>query len=318
MNALVVPAWAWSLLAGVMISLIAIDLLAHRGDRADSKRGALIWTAVWIAAALGFNLFVALYFGAEAGEQFLGAYLLEKSLSIDNLFLFLVIFGALGIPRTEQRRVLTWGILGALIMRAVFIAAGIAMLHRWHWLVYVFGGLLIVTGLKMLRPGDEHGEPKALRWLERKLPWTREVNGHHFIFKRAGRWIATPLLVALIAIELTDVVMALDSVPAAFAVTDEPFLIYSSNVFAVLGLRAMYIVLAHALAKLRYLRFGLAAVLGFAGVKMLASQWLHVPPLVSVLVIAACIGVAAVASLATGSARRARSGRGDPAGEPVP
>jgi len=317
MHALVVPVWAWSLLAVVMLVLIAIDLLAHRGDREDSRRGALIWTVVWIAAALGFNLFVWLYFGAEAGEQFLGAYLLEKSLSIDNLFLFLVIFGALAIPRPEQRRVLTWGILGALVMRALFIAAGVAMLHRWHFLVYVFGGLLIVTGLKMLRPGDEHGEPKLLRWLERRLPWTRTLVGHRFIVKQGGRWLATPLLIALLAIEATDVVMALDSVPAAFAVTDEPFLIYSSNVFAVLGLRAMYIVLAHALAKLRYLRYGLAAVLAFAGVKMLATQWFVVPPLASVGVIAACIGVATLASL-TGSRRRERSGRGHGTGEPVP
>ncbi|HEX8110496.1 MAG TPA: TerC/Alx family metal homeostasis membrane protein [Kofleriaceae bacterium] len=296
MSELVVPAWAWALLAGVMLLLIAIDLFAHRGDRSDSRRLALIWTVVWIAAAVVFGAFVAVWFGAAAAEQYFAAYLLEKSLSVDNLFLFVVVFGALDIPVSEQRRVLTWGILGALVTRGVFIALGAAILHRWHEVTYVFGAILVITALKLLRGGE--GRPgRLLIWLERHLPWTRERSGHRFLVRRDGRWLATPLLVALLAIELTDVMFAIDSIPAAFAVSDEPFVIYSSNVFAVLGLRALYLVLVGALADLRYLKYGLSAVLAFAGSKMLASPWIQISPIVSVSVIAVVIGIAAGASV---------------------
>src|ERR1041384_1494698 len=173
MSELVVPTWAWGLLAGLMVILITIDLLAHRGDRVDSRRSALVWSIGWIAAAVAFGGFVAMYFGSSAAEQYFAAYLLEKSLSVDNLFLFVVIFGALGIPRDEQRRVLTWGIIGALVTRALFIALGSAVLHRWHEVTYVFGAILVITALKMLR-GGEGGSQRMLGWLERYLPWTRE------------------------------------------------------------------------------------------------------------------------------------------------
>jgi tellurite resistance protein TerC len=296
MPELVVPAWAWGLLAVVMVLLIAIDLLAHRGDRIDSRGRALVWSIGWIAAAVVFGVFVAAYFGSEVAEQYFAAYLLEKSLSVDNLFLFVVIFGALGIPRDEQRRVLTWGIIGALVTRGLFIALGSAVLHRWHEVTYVFGAILVVTAFKMLRKNDG-GSSKLLPWLERHLPWTRERSGHHFVVRRAGRWLATPLLVALLAIELTDVVFAVDSIPAAFAVSEEPFVVYSSNVFAVLGLRALYVVLVGALTDLKYLHYGLAAVLAFAGGKMLAASWVVITPIVSVAVIAGMIGAAVVASL---------------------
>jgi tellurite resistance protein TerC len=307
MSELVVPAWAWALLAGVMVLLIAIDLFAHRGDRSDSRRRALIWTVVWIAAAIVFGAFVAVWFGAAAAEQYFAAYLLEKSLSVDNLFLFVVVFGALDIPVSEQRRVLTWGILGALVTRGVFIALGAAILHRWHEVTYVFGAILVVTALKLLRSG-EGGPGRLLGWLERHLPWTRERSGHHFLVRRDGRWLATPLLVALLAIELTDVMFALDSIPAAFAVSDEPFVIYSSNVFAVLGLRALYSVLVGALADLRYLKYGLSAVLAFAGIKMLAAPWIKISPIVSVSVIALVIGIAAGASVWAARRDRRRPG----------
>ena len=296
MSELVVPAWAWGLLAGVMLLLIAIDLFAHRGDRVDSRRRALVWTVVWIAAAVVFGAVVAVWFGADAAEQYFAAYLLEKSLSVDNLFVFVVVFGALDIPASEQRRVLTWGIIGALVTRGVFIAAGAAILQRWHEVTYVFGAILVITALKLLR-NSEGGSSRLLAWLERHLPWTRERTGHHFIVQRGGRWLATPLLIALLAIELTDVMFALDSIPAAFAVSDEPFVIYSSNVFAVLGLRALYSVLLGALTDLRYLKYGLSAVLAFAGAKMLAAPWVKISPIVSVVVIALVIGVAAGASV---------------------
>jgi len=305
MSAIDVPTWAWALLGILLLVFITIDLVAHRGDHAESRKSALIWTCFWIAIALGFNLFVYLQFGRTAGEQFLAAYLLEKSLSVDNLFLFLVIFGELRIPRTEQRRVLTFGILGALITRCVFIVLGAAAIARWHEVTYLFGALLVVTSLKLLRTPDETGEPpKALLWLERHLPWTRKLHGHKFLAREDGRLVATPLLIALIAIEITDVIFAVDSIPAAFAVSNDTFILYSSNVFAVLGLRALYIVLANALHGLRYLRFGLSAVLAFAGIKMLVATWIKVPPLVSVCVIASFIGIAIIASLRTASRSR--------------
>src|SRR5689334_209628 len=225
MHSIVVPVWAWGLLAGLMLLLVSIDLYAHRGDHVDSRKRALVWSVVWIAAALAFNAFVAVKFGLEAGEQFLAAYLLEKSLSVDNLFVFLVIFGALNIPHTEQRRVLTWGIIGALVTRGLFIAAGAAVLERWSAVAYIFGGLLVITAIKMLKPPEPEGEPKIIAWLERHLPWTKQLDGHHFFTKKSGKWLATPLLIALVAIEISDVIFAIDSVPAAFAVTTEPFIV---------------------------------------------------------------------------------------------
>ena len=291
------PAWAWVVLAVVVCCAIVIDLVAHRGDHVDSRRRAFLWSVVWISVALVFNLFVALHFGLEAGEQFLAAYLLEKSLSVDNLFVFLLIFGSLGIPPTEQRRVLTWGILGAIITRGVLIFAGAAVVARWHSVLYLFGAILIVAAIKLLRSSEKEEESRLLLWLERHLPWTRTLHGHHFITRVSGKLVATPLLLALISIELTDVVFAIDSVPAAFAVTEEPFLIYSSNLLALLGLRALYIVLAGWIADLRYLRFGLAGVLGFAGTKLLVTKWFSIEPLVSVAIIATMIGTAVAFSV---------------------
>ena len=297
MSSFHVPAWTWVLLALVVCFAIVIDLVAHRGDRVDSRRRAIVWSIVWISVALAFNVFVAVRFGLDAGEQFLAAYLLEKSLSVDNLFVFLLIFGSLGIPASEQRRVLTWGILGAIITRGVLIFAGAAAVARWHSVLYIFGAILIIAAIKLLASSEKEGESRLLIWLERHLRWTRKLHGHHFIARVDGRLVATPLMLALIAIELTDVVFAIDSVPAAFAVTEEPFLIYSSNLLALLGLRALYIVLAGAIADLRYLRFGLAAVLGFAGVKLLISEWVKIPPLVSVAVIATMIATAVILSV---------------------
>ncbi|MEO8700199.1 MAG: TerC/Alx family metal homeostasis membrane protein [Kofleriaceae bacterium] len=297
MSSFEAPAWAWVLLAVVVGLALVIDLAAHRGDRVDSKRRALVWSLVWIGVALAFNVFVAVRFGAAAGEQYLAAYLLEKSLSVDNLFVFLLVFGALGIPPAQQRRVLTWGIIGAIVSRGVLIFVGAAVVQHWHSALYVFGAILIVAAVKLLRAPEPAGDNKLLGWLERRLPWTRTLHGHRFFARVNGRRVATPLLLALIAIELTDVVFAIDSVPAAFAVTEEPFLIYSSNLFALLGLRALYIVLAGAIADLRYLRFGLAAVLAFAGTKLIISKWVALPPLVSVGVIVVMIATAVLFSV---------------------
>ena len=299
------PFWLWGSFAALVVVLLAVDLLAHRKESPDSKRIAVAWTAGWIACALGFNLFVAITFGAEAGEQFLGAYALEKSLSVDNLFVFLIVFKRIGVPLEQERRVLSWGILGALVTRGIFIAIGAELLERWHAIVYVFGAILVFSGLKMLRPqGSSDGPGWLMPWLQRHLPYSAEAKGPHFVVREAGKLLATPLMVALVAIELTDVIFAVDSIPAAFAVTERPFIVYTSNIFAVLGLRSLYMVLARSLEHLKYLHFGLAAVLVFAGVKMLGSRWVHVSPLASLGIIALSIGLAVVASVV--HRRRAR------------
>ena len=297
MSSLVVPVWAWALLAAIVVTSIALDLFAHRGDRVDSKRRALVWTGVWVAVSLAFGGWIWARFGAAAGEEFLAAYLLEKSLSVDNLFVFLLVFGALQIPAAEQRRVLTWGIFGAIASRGVLIFVGAAAIQEWHALTYVFGAILVFAAFKLLRSPDPDQESSVLAWLEKHVRWTKKLHGHKFFTRENGRRVATPLFLALVAIELTDVVFAIDSVPAAFAVSEQPFIIYSSNLLAILGLRALYVVLAGALADLRYLRFGLAAVLAFAGGKLLAASWIKIPPLTSVGVIAVCIAISVIYSI---------------------
>lgn len=278
MSSFDVPIWAWALLGVLLIASITIDLIAHRHHHADSRRVAIAWTAVWISVALAFGGFIALEFGAEAGEQFLAAYLLEKALSLDNLFLFIVIFASLGIPRSEHHRVLTWGILGALVTRAIFIFVGAAALHRWHFLTYGLGVLLLVTAIKVLRHKETAQMPKPARWIQKHLKVS------HFAL-------------AIIIIESMDILFAVDSIPAAFAVSEDRFILYSSNVLAVLGLRALYIVLADALKGLEYLHFGLAAILAFAGVKMLIAGWVKFPPLMSVAIIVSILAIAAIASV---------------------
>jgi tellurite resistance protein TerC len=282
-----VPFWAWLLFAGVILLSLIVDLVAHRGGRGLSRRHAVGYSVGWIALALLFAGFVALEFGSVTAQAFLTAYLIEKSLSIDNLFVFLVIFARLKIPEAEQHRVLFWGIIGALVSRALFIAAGAALLARWHFAVYVLGAFLIYTGFKTARVA--HGPTKegwALAFLQRHLRLTSSLHGHHFFVVEAGRRVGTPLMLAVIAIEITDVIFALDSVPAVFAISRDPFIVYSSNVFAILGLRALYLVLADMLKDLKYLHYGLAAILAFAGTKMLTSDLLHLPAAVSLLIVA--------------------------------
>ena len=289
---------AWPGLFALVIFCLAIDLFGHRGDRVDSSRRALIWTGAWIALALAFGAGLWVVQGPVAAEEYFAVWLLEKSLSIDNLFVFLVIFDALAIPRTEQRRVLTWGIVGALVTRAIFIAAGAALLERWHGLAYVFGVLLVLTAVKlMLSKDNEEGEGRILRTVRRVLPMSKGLHGHHFLTRLNGRWLATPLLLALVVVELTDVMFALDSIPAAFAVTENTFVIYSANVFAMFGLRSLYIVLAGALRGLRYLKWGLSTVLLMAGAKLLTAGVFHPPEWLPPLAIAVVMGIAFGASV---------------------
>jgi tellurite resistance protein TerC len=292
------PVWVWATFAVVLGVLLAVDLIVHRGGHGQSRGASVTWTVVWIAVGLSFAVFVAVVLGGEHSQEYLAAYLIEKSLSLDNLFVFLVIFKSLGIPPTEQRRVLSWGIFGALVFRLVFVIVGVAVMHKFHWVRYVFAAILIVAAVRLLRPhGAADEKSRVVGWLSRHIPVTHELRGHAFFVRQAGRLVATPLAVALAAVELTDIAFAVDSVPAALAISDSTFVVYSSNAFAVLGLRSLYVVLEHLLGTLRYLQYGLAAVLAFAGAKLVVSTWISVPPLLSVGIIAACIGAAVLASV---------------------
>nr|HEX4316062.1 TerC/Alx family metal homeostasis membrane protein [Kofleriaceae bacterium] len=306
MEPLDVPIAAWCLLGAVFAVMLVVDLALHRGDQLDRRPRAIAWTVAWIGVAVAFGAGVSAYFGSDAGEQYFAAYLLEKSLSIDNLFVFMVVFAALDIPAAQHRRVLTWGVLGAIVMRGAFIAVGLGVLTHLHAAVFVLGAVLVAMAFKLLRAPDRATVPRVVPWLERHLPWTRTRHGNRFVVREAGRVVATPLLVALIAVELADVLFAVDSLPGTFAITEEPFLVYSSNLFAVLGLRSLYAVVGDLLAKLRYLHLGLAGVLAFAGAKMLASPWVTIAPLVSVGVIAAVLAAAAGASVVMGRREQPR------------
>jgi tellurite resistance protein TerC len=309
-----IPTWIWAVFWAVVLVLIVVDLVAHRGRRGESHRAAIVWSCIWISAGLLFNVLIWRVFGGRAAQEYLAAYFIEKSLSLDNVFVFLVIFRSLGIPSRAQHNVLFLGIFGALVFRALFIFVGAAALERWSWVAYVFGAILLVTAWRVFREDpSQQQENKAVKWLAHRLPVTQEVHDKKFFVRAAdGRRLATPLLLALLGLEVTDILFAVDSVPAAFAVTQDTFILYSSNAFAILGLRALYLLLAGTVGQLRYLHYGLAGVLAFAGLKMVLEPWLHVSPLLSVGIIVALIGVAVWASL------RARKREARTAGPPVP
>lgn len=277
---------------------LLVDLIVHRGGRETSRQAAAVWSGVWIAIGLGFGGLIGWVLGARAAEDYLAAYLIEKSLSVDNLFVFLVIFGTLRIPSEAQHKVLSYGIFGALVFRALFVFLGIAAIERWHWIVYIFAGLLLYAAWRAVRDNPaEHKESKAVQWLARHLPVSSHLDGERFFTRRNAKLVATPLLLAVAAVELTDIAFAIDSVPAALSVTRDRFLVYSSNAFAILGLRALYLVLARTIADLAYLHYGLAFVLAFAGLKMIFAPWVHVPGWLSVLIIGVAVTVAVLASL---------------------
>jgi tellurite resistance protein TerC len=291
----------WGGFIAFVIAMLALDLgVFHRKAHVVKFKEALGWSVVWISLALLFNVGVWWKFGPEPGVQFLTGYLIEKSLSVDNIFVFVVIFSSLRIPALYQHRVLFWGILSALVLRAVMIFAGVAMLERFHWLIYVFGGFLILTGVKLFlqRNKEEHPEDGWLmRFARRTIPSTNTFDGHHFFTKEQGRWLATPLFMALLLVEASDVIFALDSIPAIFAVTRDPFIVFTSNIFAILGLRSMFFLLAGAVEKFSYLKVGLAGVLVFVGAKMAVVDFVKVPPALSLAVIATLLGASIAASL---------------------
>jgi tellurite resistance protein TerC len=298
-----VTIWFWIAFNAFVLAMLALDLgVFHRKAHAVSMREAGLWSAVWVALALAFNAGLYFVWGAEPALQFLTGYLIEKSLSVDNVFVFVMLFSFFAVPAQYQHRVLFWGVLGALVMRGVFIMAGAYMLQQFHWIIYVFGAILLITGIKMARRVEAY-DPSTnpvLKLARRLLPLTERYHGQKFWVKEAGKWVATPLFLVLLLVEATDLLFAIDSIPAIFAVTQEPFLVYTANVFAILGLRAMYFLLAGVVHRFVYLKYGLAAVLVFVGAKMILVDVYKVPVLASLAVIALLIGGAIVVSLVRG------------------
>lgn len=227
-----VPLWGWLAVLAAILVMLAVDLFAHRREHVVSLREAAVWSAVWVTLGLGFGLLIWRFYGAEAGGQYFAGYLIEKSLAVDNVFVFALIFTAFAVPRQYQHRVLFYGVLGALVFRAIFIAGGAALLERFHWILYVFGAFLVLTGWKMLRHRNEHADPmrsRTLRLVRRWVPSTDEYHGQKFWIRQGHRWVATPLFLVLVLVETTDIVFAVDSIPAIFAVTQEPFLVFTQQ-----------------------------------------------------------------------------------------
>jgi len=291
----------WSGFIIFIFIMLAIDLLVFQRQPHEIKlKEALIWSAVWISLALIFNLGVYVWGGRQQALEFLTGYLLEKSLSVDNIFVFLIIFSYFKVPQKYQHEVLFWGILGALFMRAAFIAGGIALINHFHWVIYVFGAFLIFTGIKMAFSKEKEVHPEkslVLRLFNRVIPVKKDYAGDKFFIRIGARWFATPLFVVLLIIETTDVIFAFDSIPAILAITRKPFIVYTSNVFAILGLRALYFALAGIMRYFHYLNYGLSLILVFVGVKMLLAGVYKIPIGVSLLVIACILLVSIIISI---------------------
>lgn len=284
-----------------VLAMLAIDLgIFHRKARDVNFREAIGWTAVWVGLAAIFNFGIWYYFGHQKALEFLTGYLIEEALSVDNVFVFLIIFSYFKVPKQYQHKVLFWGVVGAQVMRAIFIFAGAAMIQRFHWVIYIFGALLVFTGLKLMfqKEGDIHPERNIFYRLARKVfPTVPEYRGQNFFTRENGKLFATPLFLVLITVEATDLLFAVDSIPAIFAVTTDPFIVYTSNVFAILGLRSLFFVISGVMDKFHYLKIGLSLVLIFVGVKMLIVNFYKIPILVSLGAVAALLGGSIVASM---------------------
>jgi len=311
--------WLWVGFNLFVLALLALDLgIFHRKAHAVSMREATVWSAIWISLSMLFNLGIyffwqdlvpaSQYSNGAAALAFFTGYLIEKSLSVDNIFVFVLIFSYFSVPPKYQHRVLFWGILGALVMRAALILIGAALIKEFHWIIWIFGAFLIFTGIRMAFHKHEELHPEdnpLVKLLKRFMPVTQGYRGARFFVREAGKLMATPLLLVLLIVESTDLVFAVDSIPAIFAVTEDPFIVYTSNVFAILGLRSLYFLLAGVMHKFHYLKLGLSAVLTFVGVKMLVPELSElvagisykIPTLLSLAVVAAILVVAVVASL---------------------
>lgn len=284
-----------------VLGMLAIDLgIFHRKAHAVSMKEAATWSTVWIALALIFNAGIYYAWGKDKALEFLTGYVIEKALSVDNLFVFLMIFQYFATPAIYQHRVLFWGIVGALVLRAIFIAAGAALLAAFHWMIYVFGAFLIITGIKMLLQGDEKIEPDknpVVRLFQRFIPIVKEYDGQKFFVRKNGKTYATLLMLVLVVVETTDVIFAVDSIPAIFAITLDPFIVYTSNVFAILGLRALYFLLAGVMDMFIYLKIGLSLVLCFVGAKMMIVDIYKIPIGVSLGVVGGILALSVIVSL---------------------
>lgn len=298
----------WLGFAAVVVVVLAIDLgIFNRKAHVVKPREALVWTGVWVTLALSFGAFVWQRFGSDAAEKFITGYAIEKALSVDNLFVMYAVFTALAIPALHQHGVLFWGIVGAVVMRTIMVFAGTALLSTFHWLIFVFGGFLVFTGLKMLFRKDEEPHPensRVLKAIRKVIPVSSELHDGKMFVRIAGVVTATPLFVALIAIETSDAVFAVDSIFAIFAVTTDPFIVLTSNIFAILGLRSLYFVLSGAAERFKYVQPGLALVLMFVGVKMVVADWVKIPVLASLAVIVVLVGGSIAASIASNARQR--------------
>ncbi len=293
--------WLWIGFNGFVLAMLAVDLgVFHRHAHTVSLKEALSWSLVWIALALVFNAGLYIWQGPEPALQFLTGYLIEKSLSVDNIFVFVLLFSAFGVPAAYQHRVLFWGVLGALVMRGILIAVGAVLLEDFHWIIYLFGAFLIFTGIRMAVHKETEVHPErnpVLKLVRRVVPVTNGYEQDRFTVRKAGQLWVTPLLLVLVAVETTDLIFAVDSIPAIFAVTGDPFIVYTSNVFAILGLRSLYFVFANIIHQFYYLRLGLAVILAFVGIKMVLTDLYHIPTGLSLLVIALVLTIAIMASI---------------------
>jgi tellurite resistance protein TerC len=290
----------WVTFNAFVVAMLAIDLgIFHRKSHEVGVKEALTWTCVWITLAMLFNLFTYYYFDKGKALEFFTGYLIEKSLSIDNIFVIILIFSYFKVPKAYQHKVLFWGILGALVMRFIFILSGVELIHRFHWLIYIFGGFLIITGVRMLTSGDQKIEPDKnplIKLAKKVMPITTAFEGDKFFVKRNARTWATPLFLVVILIETTDLIFAVDSIPAILAISDDTFIIYTSNVFALLGLRSLYFALAGIEQYFKYLKFGLSAILVFVGIKMCIVDWFKIPIEISLIVIGFTLAIAMICS----------------------
>ncbi len=300
------PLWGWVSFNAFVLAMLALDLgVFHRQAHLVKLAEALTWSAIWIALAMAFNVGVYYWAGPKHALEFLTGYLIEKSLSVDNLFVFAMLFAAFRVPADCKHKILFWGVFGALLMRAAMIFAGVTLIERFHWLVYVFGGFLVLTGLKMLVSRAEPADPQnslLIRICRRLFRITKDYHEDRFIVRQAGQLSVTPLLLVLVLVEGTDLIFAVDSIPAVLAVSSDPFIVFTSNVFAMLGLRALYFALAGIMDLFRYLKYGLAAILAFVGTKMLLVDVAPIPIAASLAIVVGILATSIIASLWRGRA----------------
>ena len=291
----------WSIFNVFIVAMLIVDLVVlHKEDEPVSIKEALYWTAAWIVLALIFGIGVYYYMGTQTALDYYTGYLIEKSLSVDNIFVFLLVFTYFKVPDEFQHKVLFWGIFGALVMRLIFIFTGVALIERFHWIIYVFGGFLVFTGIKLAMEKDKEVHPErnpVLILVRRFFPTTKNYHGSKFFIRKMGRLIATPLFIVLVVIETTDLVFALDSIPAILAITRDEFIIYSSNAFAILGLRALYFAVSGIMRLFHYLHYGLSLILIFVGIKMLLSDFYHIPTPYALVFIGGTLAISVIASI---------------------